>query len=34
MRTLMDEVKIEQVDDGTRISMTKYNQPGQRKAKN
>jgi len=26
MRTLMDEVKIEQVDDGTRISMTKYNQ--------
>ena len=24
MRTLMDEVKIEQVDDGTRISMTKY----------
>jgi len=34
MRTLMDEVKIEQVDDGTRISMTKYNQPGQREAKN
>ncbi len=24
MKTLMDEVKIEQVDDGTRISMTKY----------
>ncbi len=24
MRTLMDEVKFEQVDDGTRISMTKY----------
>lgn len=24
MRTLMDEVKLEQVDDGTRISMTKY----------
>lgn len=24
MRTLMDEVKIEQVDDGTRISMVKY----------
>ena len=24
MRSLMDEVKLEQVDDGTRISMTKY----------
>ncbi|MET0752041.1 MAG: ATP-binding protein [Pyrinomonadaceae bacterium] len=24
MKTLMDEVKLEQVDDGTRISMTKY----------
>jgi serine/threonine-protein kinase RsbW len=24
MKTLMDEVKIEQVDDGTRTSMTKY----------
>ena len=24
MRTLMDEVKFEQVDDGTRISMVKY----------
>jgi len=24
MKTLMDEVKIEQVDDGTKISMTKY----------
>jgi serine/threonine-protein kinase RsbW len=27
MRTLMDDVKIEQVDDGTRISMTKYLKP-------
>ena len=27
MRTLMDEVKFEQVDDGTRISMTKYLKP-------
>jgi hypothetical protein len=24
MRTLMDDVRIEQVDDGTRITMTKY----------
>jgi anti-sigma regulatory factor (Ser/Thr protein kinase) len=24
MKNLMDEVKIEQTDDGTRISMTKY----------
>ncbi|MGI8640771.1 MAG: ATP-binding protein [Pyrinomonadaceae bacterium] len=24
MQNLMDEVKFEQVDDGTRISMTKY----------
>ncbi len=24
MQSLMDEVKFEQVDDGTRISMTKY----------
>jgi serine/threonine-protein kinase RsbW len=24
MKTLMDEVKIERVDDGTRITMTKY----------
>jgi len=30
MKTLMDEVKIEQVDDGTRISMTKYNQSGKK----
>lgn len=27
MQTLMDEVKFEQVDDGTRISMTKYLKP-------
>lgn len=27
MKTLMDEVKFEQVDDGTRISMTKYLTP-------
>jgi serine/threonine-protein kinase RsbW len=27
MKTLMDEVKFEQVDDGTRISMTKYLKP-------
>ena len=27
METLMDEVKFEQVDDGTRISMTKYVKP-------
>ena len=27
MQTLMDEVKFEQVDDGTRISMTKYLRP-------
>lgn len=30
MQTLMDEVKFEQVDDGTRISMTKYLTPANR----
>ncbi len=29
LKTLMDEVKFEQVDDGTRISMTKYLKPEQ-----